>query len=391
MSDSDSLVNRDSSFEIRTIHHLSCTGGTLISKCLAAMPNVIMLSEINPLTLGKIRFNPLDPLQQFQAQYKLLSRAELKKAYLARLEIIVEKCIELDKTLIIRDHSHSDFLGKDVRNLNALLEFTSTKYKVKPLVTLRNPVDTYLSMKEKGWGRVENFNSYCERFLMFTEKYSSYPYFLYEDFVINPDSVLEEICGYYDIIFDSNYKNIFDDFQLTGDSGRTSKVISPRTHREYNQEFQQEVLKSEAFKKISKLFGYNFEIDTKTKAGREEVTIIFRQIQKDIEALVPVEKKFILVDEQQLPKDSFPGRTYFHFLEKDGEFWGLPAEDQIAINELERLRKNGASFMIVYWQCFWWFDYYRDFYQYLNSQYPCVLKNDRCVIFGLQEPRTGSV
>ena len=391
MSDSDSLVNRDSSFEIRTIHHLSCTGGTLISKCLAAMPNVIMLSEINPLTLGKIRFNPLDPLQQFQAQYKLLSRAELKKAYLARLEIIVEKCIELDKTLIIRDHSHSDFLGKDVRNLNALLEFTSTKYKVKPLVTLRNPVDTYLSMKEKGWGRVENFNSYCERFLMFTEKYSSYPYFLYEDFVINPDSVLEEICGYYDIIFDSNYKNIFDDFQLTGDSGRTSKVISPRTHREYNQEFQQEVLKSEAFKKISKLFGYNFEIDTKTKAGREEVTIIFRQIQKDIEALVPVEKKFILVDEQQLPKDSFPGRTYFHFLEKDGEFWGLPAEDQIAINELERLRKNGASFMIVCWQCFWWFDYYRDFYQYLNSQYPCVLKNDRCVIFGLQEPRTGSV
>ena len=33
---------------LRTIHHLACTGGTVISKCLAAMPDVALISEVNP-------------------------------------------------------------------------------------------------------------------------------------------------------------------------------------------------------------------------------------------------------------------------------------------------------------------------------------------------------
>ena len=35
---------------IRTIHHFACTGGTLISKCIATMPNTQMLSEVDPLS-----------------------------------------------------------------------------------------------------------------------------------------------------------------------------------------------------------------------------------------------------------------------------------------------------------------------------------------------------
>lgn len=249
-------------FEIRTIHHLSCTGGTLISKCLAAMPNVVLLSEINPLSTSRIRFNPFDPLQQFQAQYKLLSTEELKRAYLARLEIIVKKCIARDSTLIIRDHSHSDFLGKDVRTCNSLIEFTSTNYRVRPLITLRHPVDAFLSMRKAGWVKgVKSFDCYCERFLMFVERYSSAPYFLYEDFVLDPDHVLPEICHYYGIRFESNYKNTFFDIKLTGESGRSAKAIGPRPRQKYSQEFKQEVLESEHFKKISKLFGYNLVQD----------------------------------------------------------------------------------------------------------------------------------
>ena len=88
-------------FEIRTIHHLSASGGTVISKCLASMPEVIFLSEINPLNIEKVRFNPFDPLQQFQAQYQMLSISELESAFLERLKIIVDKCIENKKILIL--------------------------------------------------------------------------------------------------------------------------------------------------------------------------------------------------------------------------------------------------------------------------------------------------
>ncbi|WP_112478442.1 hypothetical protein [Vibrio variabilis] len=44
---------------IRVIHHLACSGGTLVSKCISAMPNVYLLSEIHPFTeLGMDLDNP---------------------------------------------------------------------------------------------------------------------------------------------------------------------------------------------------------------------------------------------------------------------------------------------------------------------------------------------
>ncbi|WP_139788474.1 hypothetical protein [Halomonas sp. BC1] len=40
---------------LRIIHHFACSGGTLISKCLAAQPNVFLLSELHPTT--RLAFN----------------------------------------------------------------------------------------------------------------------------------------------------------------------------------------------------------------------------------------------------------------------------------------------------------------------------------------------
>ncbi len=49
---------------IRTIHHFACTGGTLISKCLACMPNTQLLSEVEPFSrmqeMSQSRFHPTD-------------------------------------------------------------------------------------------------------------------------------------------------------------------------------------------------------------------------------------------------------------------------------------------------------------------------------------------
>jgi hypothetical protein len=39
--------------QIASIHHLACTGGTIISKCIASMRGVYFLSEISPFQ-GKL-------------------------------------------------------------------------------------------------------------------------------------------------------------------------------------------------------------------------------------------------------------------------------------------------------------------------------------------------
>ena len=45
---------------LRSIHHLACTEGTLISKCIASMPDVALISEVNPMNRF-CRFLPNNP------------------------------------------------------------------------------------------------------------------------------------------------------------------------------------------------------------------------------------------------------------------------------------------------------------------------------------------
>lgn len=241
-------------FEILTIHHLSATGGTLISKCLAAMPNIVFLSEITPRTLNS--FNPFDPIQQLR-KYNLLSDEDYQNIFLDRISFIVDKCIQHQKKLIIRDHSHSDFLLASPKNKLSLLNNISERYKVKPLITLRNPIDSWLSIVNRGWHRgVTTFDNYCNRYLMFLDAYSSVPYHLYEDFAKDPDLILTRICEYYGINFNKNYQKKFFKIKLTGDSGRTSPEITLPSRRDYSQEFAEEVRNSKNFAEICNRLGY---------------------------------------------------------------------------------------------------------------------------------------
>jgi len=104
---------------------------------------------------------------------------------------------------------------------------------------------------------------------------------------------------------------------------------------------------------------------------------------QDIATLIPPEDIFIFVDQEQLGSIAAAWRHAIPFLERDGHYWGLPPDDNTAIRELERLRQSGARFCVFGWPAFWWFDYYIGFYRYLCLQFPCVLKNDRLVIFDL--------
>ena len=58
-------LNENAKPKLRIIHHLACSGGTLISKCLSALPNVYLLSEVHPhtslaLDVNKPRYSPTD-------------------------------------------------------------------------------------------------------------------------------------------------------------------------------------------------------------------------------------------------------------------------------------------------------------------------------------------
>ena len=74
----------------------------------------------------------------------------------------------------------------------------------------------------------------------------------------------------------------------------------------------------------------------------------------------------------------------FPFLEREGEYWGPPADDTQAIHELERLRLRRASFIVFAWPAFWWMEHYKGFAEYLQSHFTSVLNNESLIVFDIR-------
>jgi SAM-dependent methyltransferase len=100
--------------------------------------------------------------------------------------------------------------------------------------------------------------------------------------------------------------------------------------------------------------------------------------------LIPPGNTFILVDDAHWGNvRALAQHRSVPFLEKDGIYWGPPPDSDTACRELERLRQAGASHIAFAWPSFWWLKHYAGFARRLREQFPCVLENERLVVFKL--------
>jgi glycosyltransferase involved in cell wall biosynthesis len=105
---------------------------------------------------------------------------------------------------------------------------------------------------------------------------------------------------------------------------------------------------------------------------------------QEVATLIPAGESFVLVDENLWGFEVPPGLRALPFLERDGHYWGPPADDKTAVRELERMRRSGVSYAVIGWPAFWWLDYYSGLREYLGSNFRCVLRNSRLVVFDLR-------
>ena len=118
-------------------------------------------------------------------------------------------------------------------------------------------------------------------------------------------------------------------------------------------------------------------------AKKRYATKLQEMISEDIEPLIPPGSLFVLVDKGQ-PLDLSGGRRVLPFPERDGVWNGYPTDDAAAIEELDRLRRGGAQFIVFPAPMFFWLDLYPGFNEFLKARLPCILKNDRSIIFDLR-------
>jgi len=108
---------------------------------------------------------------------------------------------------------------------------------------------------------------------------------------------------------------------------------------------------------------------------------------EDIEPVIPAGGVFVLVNKGRGLELS-GGRRSLTFPEREGEWAGYPANDAAAIDELKRLERDGAKFVVFPSPMFYWLDAYPGLRDYLNAEASCVRSNERVRIFELGRNRT---
>ena len=218
---------------IRLIHNLPRSGGTIISKCLGAQKDVILLSEIHPegiLISKKIgaKSSIYDPIFQSQTWNNLFKKDEYKKIsdtdlkFIEKIDLIFEKTELINKKLIIRDWAFVDFFGKpflDPIYKNSLFEILSKKYNILNLYIIRNPLKLYASCYNnlKFFRHDYNLDFFIKGYKNFILNTSKDNICIFEKFIQEPEKSLRNMCKILKIDYDENYLNKLKDINLTGD------------------------------------------------------------------------------------------------------------------------------------------------------------------------------
>ena len=211
-----------------TLHHLACSGGTIITKCLATMPGALVLSEIHPERAAQPAFHALSQLQRgygdlLKPRYQRLIRGHFRR------EIVLAHgtARSLGRQLIVRDHTHVDFAWRRARR-SALFDTLLGEFRVTPIVTVRDPREVWLSLRREGWfdGTPDDL---CQAQLALLDAFPGAPFFRYEDFTSDPVRVMREICVEVGVPFAEGFEERLSSItHLTGESGRKSEAIEPR-------------------------------------------------------------------------------------------------------------------------------------------------------------------
>lgn len=238
------------------------SGGTLLNRCLASLPDTLMLSEVNIEALCPNSCSNLK--DQASNWYGLTLHSD---GFLENIEEIYNYCLENGKTLIIRDWSFGSFVPSRYNNFNPskkliTLEEISKRFPVISFALVRDSIDVWLSFNASP-------RTFYDKKLEFLYEFSktlidnNIKIFRYEDFCRNPEIVIRKICNYANINYSDQFKDFANYFKVTGDidlpghsRGIQKGEISLLTRRENYQELSEIINNDTKALIINQMLGY---------------------------------------------------------------------------------------------------------------------------------------
>lgn len=266
--------------QIRIIHGLARTGGTVLSMCLGSMRDVVLLSEVNPRSAAA--YHKLNPVYQAARWFSLLDAEEMaaigeaaKRAddpdmlFVEAIDHIERAAAKRGKTLVLRDWSHVDFLGAHWDGLDmkptdrlALADLLGSRFKLRQVATCRHPINQWRS-----YDRYQRANHTCllsaadmmRGTAGFARAAAPLGFIKYEDFVSCPEAFLRGLCEKLELTFDPGYAERWRDYdKVTGDVDRPRERTAIREPAPHDiDEAEVAAIRSNPdYQRAIKLFGY---------------------------------------------------------------------------------------------------------------------------------------
>lgn len=242
------------------------SGGTLISKCLGCMEDVILLSEVHPE--NRVILDPLSQARRwfglFTAEEAEAMQADASLDFAGVISRIDEAAAAKGKTLVLRDWAHWDFIGipfhhhPDYRM--RLVEVLAGRFELIRSASVRHPIDQWLSTRRMHIMAEhldpETFLRGCRRF---AEAVAPLGFIRYEDFVRAPETVMRALCEQLDVPYDAGFLDRWSGYTtISGDQGRgeRSQTIQPSRRAEVEPELLDRFAASEDYRRTCELLGY---------------------------------------------------------------------------------------------------------------------------------------
>ncbi len=251
---------------LRSIHHFACTGGTVMSKALFALPNTVVLSEIDPLSTAmlatgdKLPFAPTDLVAALRHSVRPVEDEVIVATFLEGLTAAKAGLEAGGRQLILRDHAHSQFCrdSVDFDTRPTLREMVADRFETRAVLTMRHPLDSFLSLMVNKWVQFTpgTLEEYARRYLAFLDRHEGVPVLFYEDFTVDPGAVLRRMCDYLDLTFSPLAADLIGAVRMSGDSGRSDAKIGPRPRRAVPEEIEAQRGESPEYRALCGRFGY---------------------------------------------------------------------------------------------------------------------------------------
>jgi len=212
------------------------SGGTILNRCLGSLPNVVMMSEVNPLGGGAGKGQEFYKTIKSQAKnwYEIDLKSHEDDFVTSALELH-KICEKENRQLIIRDWSYINFMPDEENKHNPpkkllILDVLRGKCKLIPFVFVRDAIDIYISFSKHNIRIIKyNVEEFFEYYLTYVKFILSLncPIFKYEDFTSHPVKIIKSICNYSGLRYSPSFKNYNTFEKINGDIqfGNSSRGI----------------------------------------------------------------------------------------------------------------------------------------------------------------------